>query len=262
MASSDGFTYFVIASLMALGLACFGMLTLRQAQAPHALRVVLPSVQILAQREPAPVQDPFAGLRAKLHWVPTKVGRETFLAPDFESRMLLAKSAAARANLAEVGLTYKDVYAIINAETSWAPRRGASRDGTPNLGIAQFEPATAKALGLRDPDDPVEAVYAAAIYMKEAALWSRERLRKLKLGKAERAEKLREGISIYYNLSTHGRNLWNGMNTASLPIETQRHILNAKLGAREAEMLDAQMRARSWSHGPGVMTAKASDARS
>jgi hypothetical protein len=262
MASSEWFAYSGITGLVAVGMACFATLALRHAHAPGVLRIALPSVEIFAKREPAPVQDPFADLRAKVHWVPTKIGRETLLAPDFESRMLLAKSAADRAKLSEVGLSYKDVYAIINAETSWAPRRGASRDGTPNLGIAQFEPATAKALGLRDPDDPVEAVHAAALYIREAALWSRERVRGLKLGKAARAEKLREGISIYYNLSTRGRNLWNGMNTASLPIETQRHILNAKLGAQEAEMLDAQLRARSWAHGHEVMTAKASDARS
>jgi len=60
--------------------------------------------------------------------------------------------------LQQVGLSYRDVYGIINAETSWIPRLGASKDGTPNLGIAQFEPATAKAVGLTDPTDPVQAV--------------------------------------------------------------------------------------------------------
>jgi hypothetical protein len=45
---------------------------------------------------------------------------------------------------------------------------GASKDGTPNLGIAQFEPATARALGMRNPNDAVEAVHVAALHMKDA----------------------------------------------------------------------------------------------
>jgi hypothetical protein len=203
----------------------------------------------------------FDQLRDRIRWVPTRIGRHMMMAPDFASRMLLAKSAADRAGLGEVGLTYRDVYGIINAETSWAPRAGASLDGTPNLGIAQFEPATAKALGLRDPEDAVEAVHAVALHMKEAALWSNDRLKGLKLGKVERAEKLREGISIYYNLSTRGRNLWNGRNTAQLPVQTQRHIVNARLGAQEAAMLDAQLRASEAARGREVMTASGNDSR-
>ena len=48
------------------------------------------------------------------------------------------------------------------------------------------------------------------------------------------AAKLREGVSIYYNLSIKGRNRWDGLNTAQLPVETQRHIRNARAGAQEA----------------------------
>jgi hypothetical protein len=172
-----------------------------------------------------------------------RFGKENLLTPDHGSRMLLAKSAAERAGLAEVGLSFMDVYGIINAETSWVPRRSASKDGTPNIGIAQFEPATARALGIRDADDPVEAIHAAAEHMKEAAQWSHERLQRLKLGKSAREEKLREGVSVYYNLSSKGRSRWNGLNTTKLPVETQRHILNARLGAQEAAMLDAQLQA-------------------
>ena len=156
--------------------------------------------------------------------------------------MLLARSAAQRAGLDQVGLSYRDVYGIINAETSWVPRTGASKDGTPNLGIAQFEPATARALGLRDPNDLVEAIHVAARHMKEAAVWSAERIARLKLGDDQRAQKLREGVSIYYNLSTRGRNLWNGKNTARLPTETQKHILNARIGAQQAAHLELQAR--------------------
>jgi hypothetical protein len=224
-----------------VALACVTFVAQQHAPSlPRLLTVELPRVEIVAtyDRDAAYFDD----LRARLHWVPTKVGGEMLMAPDFQSRLLLAKSAADRADLEEVGLSYKDVYAIIDAETSWAPRTGASRDGTPNLGIAQFEPATAKALGLRNPDDPVESVHAAAMHIKEAALWSRDKLRTLKLGKTERAEKLREGISVYYNLSTRGRNQWNGLNTAQLPVQTQRHIANARHGAQEAGLLEAQLR--------------------
>lgn len=180
-------------------------------------------------------------LRSRLRWVRTRIGADHLITPDLHSRVLLAKSAAQRAGLHEVGLSFMDVYGIINAETSWVPRTGASKDGTPNLGIAQFEPATAKALGLRNPDDPVEAVHVAAVHMKEAAEWSAERLEGLKLGAEERAEKLREGVSIYYNLSSRGRAAWNGRNTRKLPRETRLHIRNARAGAREAAFLEAQL---------------------
>jgi hypothetical protein len=185
----------------------------------------------------------YSRLRARLRWVQTRVGGDVLLTPDLGSRMLLAKSAAQRAGLSEVGLSFKDVYGIINAETSWVPRSGASKDGTPNLGIAQFEPATAKALGVRNPHDPVEAVHAAALHMKEAARWSAERLDGLNLGATERAEKLREGVSVFYNLSTRGRNRWNGTNANQLPRETQRHIVNTRAGVQEAALIEAQLQA-------------------
>jgi hypothetical protein len=185
----------------------------------------------------------YGRLRAQMRWVPARVGDAALLTPDAGSRLLLAKSAAERAGLDEVGLGFKDVYGIINAETSWVSRLGASKDGTPNLGIAQFEPATARALGLRDPDDPVEAVHMAALHMKQAAQWSRDRIAGLKLGTREREQKLREGVSIYYNLSSRGRSAWNGRNTRRLPRETQLHIRNARIGAQQADQLETQLRA-------------------
>lgn len=181
-------------------------------------------------------------LRKKMNWLPIRYGGDVLRTPDAQSRILLAQSAAQRAGLDEVGLSYRDVYGIINAETTWIPRMGASKDGTPNLGIAQFEPATARAVGLVNPADPVEAVHAAALHLKDAAKWSAKRIAGLKLNPEEHAVKLREGVSIYYNLSTKGRNTWNGKNTAKLPIETRRHIANARLGASEAAQLSAQLR--------------------
>jgi hypothetical protein len=181
-------------------------------------------------------------LRTRLRWIDVRMGEKRLKTPDELSRIVLAQSAAHRAGLHEVGLSFRDVYGIINAETSWIPRMGASKDGTPNLGIAQFEPATARALGLNNPHDPVEAVHVAALHLKQAAVWSARRLEGLKLSPQVHAAKLREGVSIYYNLSTKGRNKWNGMNTAHLPVETRRHISNAARGAREAASIEERIR--------------------
>jgi hypothetical protein len=195
-------------------------------------------------------------LRAKLNWLPVRYAGNVLKTPDVPSRLLLAKSAAQRAGLSEVGLSYRDVYGIINAETSWIPRMGASKDGTPNLGIAQFEPATAKAVGLTDPTDPVQAVHALAVHLKDAAKWSAKRLDGLKLSPEQYALKLREGVSIYYNLSSKGRAAWNGLNTKKLPIETRRHIANARIGAREAAELESQLsQLRGRMANTGMMTA-------
>jgi hypothetical protein len=213
-----------------------------QAQLAPAPAAVQPVVAAQAAALPARQEDSYyAQLRSKIRWVETRIGADKLLTPDAGSRMLLAKSAAERAGLQEVGLSFKDVYGIISAETSWIPRMGASKDGTPNLGIAQFEPATAKGLGLRNPNDPVESIHVAALHMKEAAEWSARRLAGLKLDSGERAQKLREGVSIFYNLSVKGRNKWNGKNTAKLPIETQLHIRNARTGAQRAAELEARV---------------------
>jgi hypothetical protein len=204
----------------------------------------------------AKVDAYYEQLRTKLRWMPVRYAGNVLSTPDAESRLLLVQSAAHRAGLEKVGLSYADVYGIINAETSWIPRLGASKDGTPNVGIAQFEPATARAVGLTDPTDPVQAVHAAAMHLKEAAVWSARRIANLKLTPDERASKLREGVSIYYNLSSKGRSTWNGLNTAKLPVETQRHIANARLGAQEAAELESQLvQLKSRMNGSGTMTA-------
>jgi len=231
--------------------------------APAALPPAVAAATVMAAAEipvkadvaPIPERRYYEQLRRRLRWLPTRLGEEELRTPDLASRLLLAKSAARRAGLQEVGLGFSDVYGIINAESSWVPRQGASKDGTPNLGIAQFEPATARMLGLRDANDPVEAVHVAALHMKQAALWSESRLAHLKLDADTRAEKLREGVSIYYNLSSRGRSAWNGRNTAQLPKETRLHIQNARAGALEASLLEAQLRAGAYRGGNAVITA-------
>jgi hypothetical protein len=78
--------------------------------------------------------------------------------------------------------------------------------------------------------------------MKMGAQWADGRIGHLK-GKPDLyAAKLREGVSVHYNLSIKGRNKWNGLNTAQLPVETQRHIRNAAMGAKEAMELARMLR--------------------
>jgi hypothetical protein len=223
-------------------------------------REAAPAPLVVAQAAAASfnfkVDGRYDQLRTRLRWLPVRFGGTDLKTPDAQSRLLLAQSAAQRAELGKVGLSYRDVYGIINAETSWIPRMGASKDGTPNLGIAQFEPATARAMGIVNPADPVEAVHAAALHMRDAAVWSARRIAGLKLSPEQQALKLREGVSIYYNLSSRGRNAWNGRNTAKLPVETRRHIANARLGAREAAEIEQQLaELKGRLNGKGVVTA-------
>lgn len=173
-------------------------------------------------------------LRAQMKWVPVRYAGEKTKTLDEASRLLLAEVAARKAGLYEVGLGFQDVYGVIQAETSWVPRHGKGKNGVTSLGLAQFEPGTAKGLGLKNPRDPVQAVYAAAVNMKHGAEWAEDKIAHLELTPEERADKIREGVSIYYNLSIKGRNKWNGVNTAQLPVETQRHIRNTRQGAEKA----------------------------
>jgi hypothetical protein len=176
-------------------------------------------------------------VRQQLKFDSVKYGGKSIKTLDEESRLLLVQLAAQRAELHKVGLSFEDVYGVIEAETSWIPRTGMGKNGVQSYGLAQFEPRTARGLGLRNPNDPVQAVYAAAVNMKHGAEWAQDKIAHLKLTPEQYQEKLREGVSIYYNLSVKGRNKWNGLNTADLPIETQRHIRNVRAGAEEASSL-------------------------
>jgi hypothetical protein len=209
---------------VAIGLGTAAWAPAHAAPTPH-----LPAAAATLQRS-------YEALRRELHWVPMRVGGREVLTPDPKSRLLLARSAAERAGLAAVGLDYRDVYGVIEAETSWFPRNGIGRNGVTSQGLAQLEPATAKALGVRNANDPVEAVHAAARLLKDAAQWSARRIAGLRLGAAEREARLREGISVYYNLSSAAREHWNG-SRRSLPFETQRHIRNVRAGAQQAERI-------------------------
>lgn len=214
------------------------------APAKAAIRLVAPARPAVQLAPPARPSIGFSKedvLRAQLKFETVRWGGKPVQTLDESSRILLAKAAAEKAGLRDVGLGFQDVYGVIEAETSWIPRTGSSKDGTPNLGLAQFEPRTAQGLGLKDPADPVQAVFAAAVYIKHGAKWADGKLRPLKLSPVQHAAKLREGVSVYYNLSIKGRNKWDGLNTAQLPVETQRHIQNAAAGAVEAVALAEQL---------------------
>jgi len=205
--------------------------------APPAIRLATPAAKAAIK---------FASeeaLRAQIKFETVKYAGKAIRTPNEESRILLVQAAAARAGLHKVGLSYEDVYGVIEAETSWIPRTGMGKNGVASYGLAQFEPRTARGLGLKDPNDPVQAVYAAAVNMKHGAEWAADRIDHLKpkLTPEQYAAKLREGVSIYYNLSVKGRNKWDGLNTAQLPIETQRHIRNVRAGAEEAAALAETM---------------------
>lgn len=189
---------------------------------------------------PGPAGAEQAQLGAQLRWIPASLG-PGHVTLDHDSRLLLSRAAAERAGLQEVGLDFRDVYGLINAESSWVPRTGMGRNGVPSHGLGQFEPATARAVGLADANDPVAAVHAAARLMKEAAVWSAQRIARLGLAPAARAAKLREGVSVYYNLSSKARSAWTGTDLSLLPQETLRHIRNVHAGARQADQLNARL---------------------
>jgi hypothetical protein len=159
-------------------------------------------------------------------------------AGDAQWRLELVKSAARKAGLEQVGLDHRDLYGVIHAESGWLDRDGMGKNGVVSVGVAQFEAATARAVGLRDRHDPVKSVEAAAVLMREAAQWSARKLEGAQLAPGEWALRLREGVSIYYNLSSRARSAWNGRNSHTLPVETQHHIRNARHGALIASRLE------------------------
>lgn len=184
-------------------------------------------------------------LRAQLKYVEIEYLGQAATALDVPSRVLLTKAAAEKYELSKVGLTWKDLYGVIHAETGWVARDGMGLNGKVSRGLAQMEDATAKALGINDPDDPVEAAYGAAKLLVEAAGWSSRKIQGLGLSGAERHEALRDGISIYYNLSSKKRAEWDGTNEHVMPYATQRHMANVKDGAAIAHRLERTLKTQA-----------------
>lgn len=142
-------------------------------------------------------------------------------------RVRLCKEIASQAALKSHGLDWRDLYAVVHAETGWVPRDGMGRNGKVSRGLAQLEDATARSLGV-DPHDPRQALSAVASLLKEAASWSRAKGYAVGSG----------SLSAYYNLSTKARNAWSGESIKELPIETQRHFANFNDGRQYAAHLE------------------------
>jgi hypothetical protein len=181
-------------------------------------------------------------IRRKLNYVHVSYQGRAVMVLDAPSKVLLTQQAAQANDLNQEGLSWKDLYGVIHAETAWVSRDGMGKNGVVSVGLAQMEPATAKSLGINDSNDDVEAVFGAARLLKEAAAWSKNKVAKLRLPKKEAHQKLREGVSIYYNLSTAARRTWDGRNTHEMPIETSHHIKNTRDGANYAGQLEAKFR--------------------
>lgn len=170
-------------------------------------------------------------LREKLNYVEIEYMGKKAMALDVPSRVMLTKAAAKKYNLESTGLNWKDLYGVIHAETAWVSRDGMGLNGKVSRGLAQMEDATAKSLGIKNPNDPVDAAFGAAKLLKEAAGWSHNKISRLGLRGGDRHEALRDGISVYYNLSSKKRAEWDGTNNHQMPYATQRHIENVKDGA-------------------------------
>lgn len=183
-------------------------------------------------RQDAAIPDPqvAAVVTANLPPIPVKVGNATGYAIHPMERVRLCMEAAKRLQLDRVGKTWQDVYGVIHAETGWLARDGMGRNGRVSQGLGQLEGPTAKSLGVKDPNDPREAVIAVASLIREGAAWAKGRGVILKDA----------AISVYYNLSTQRRQAWSGSNIDELPFETQRHIANVSDGKRQAQVLGKQ----------------------
>lgn len=198
-------------------------------------------------------------VRQKLNTVPISYRGRTVMVLDVPSRILLTQEAAKAADLASAGLNWKDLYGVIHAETAWIPRDGMGRNGVVSSGLAQMEPATAKGLGIEDPNDDVDAIFGAARLMHQAATWSHKRISRLSLPKSVEDERLREGVSIFYNTSSAQRRRWTGMNTDQMPTDTIHHISNTRMGKLLAQKAAEKITIAELSRSPIELHARLHD---
>lgn len=190
-----------------------------------------PAMIVLASQAANAVQAAPEGV-----WVPTlppvtvRIEGKDMAAMHPFDRVRLCQVVAKQEKLAAVGKDWRDIYAVINAETAWAAREGKSKSGEPNYGLAQLEMKTANSLSIKDPNDPVQALTATARLVKESVGWA----------KARGVQLTDAAISVNYNLSTAARNAWDGKTLEALPYETQRHVANFLQGRQAAEYIGRQ----------------------
>lgn len=172
-------------------------------------------------------------------FIDVKFEGQTYSVLSPVSRIALTKAVAEEVGLKKVGLNATDLYGAIYAESGWIPRNGMGANGVTSKGLAQFEPNTATSLGLKNVEDPLQAIYGAAVLLKEGAQWSAYKLREAGIGPKNRTDHpaFREGVSIHYNTSTALRKTWNVDNTDEFPQATQHHIKNSAAGRYEAKSI-------------------------
>lgn len=167
-------------------------------------------------------------LSSKLKFVEVNLNGQKVLTPDLASRLLLVKAAYTKEGLSKVGLKWSDLYGIIHAETSWYARKGMGANNVPSYGLAQFEPGTAKDMGLNDPGDPVQAVRAAARLMKMAASTAVEKFKINDFRSGDSHATIMRWVSMQYNMGKRGA-MTRGHKP--LPAATVIHIKNVAEGA-------------------------------
>lgn len=160
---------------------------------------------------------------------------------DSASRVLLTKVVAKEVGLHEVGLNWRDLFGVVHAESSWVSRSGMGRNRVESHGLAQFEPGTARGMGLDNPHDPVQALVASAKLMKMGAQWVHERLNLKSMPSDKASRALSEGVTVYYNLSWKRRHGWHPDQSHALPKPTKNHINNVVTGRLIAKQLEQEL---------------------
>lgn len=145
----------------------------------------------------------------------------------------LAREAAAKASSIEgVRVDPARVGAVMIAESAMVSRVGWSANGkVPSFGLAQLEERTARALGVKDLEDPRESALAAARLVAEGQ----------KLANANRSIDASLIASLAYNTSTATRKLLishygSALRAEDLPPATQAHVKNMAYGEQRMNL--------------------------
>lgn len=145
----------------------------------------------------------------------------------------LAREAASKASVLEgIKVDPAKVGAIMIAESSMVSRVGWSANGkTPSFGLAQLEERTARALGVKDLNDPRESALAAARLVAEGQ----------KLARANRHVDPSLVASLAYNTSSSTRkslisHYGAELRAEHLPQATQNHVKNMAFGEQRMSL--------------------------
>lgn len=139
----------------------------------------------------------------------------------------LSRQAAQEASRTEgIKIDPLKVGAIMMAESSLVARTGWSANGkTPSYGLAQMEPNTARLLGVKDPNDPLQSALGVAKLVAEGMRFARSN------GKVDE----HIAMSLAYNTSTSLRRslvtqYGSALRLEHLPQATQNHVKNMAYG--------------------------------